>query len=376
METQLGKLSLGLGISLVWLLFFGMSQNSHAAEATREHEYIEEVEKDYALRQFKPLRITNVRGDISVQGWSLDKLRIKFRKRVVSSSPIQATQLLSTMDYRYSPNESSLEISSQYGKDLSIAERIKEKENPKVRLEIVVYAPSHLKLNVWGVDGSLILKNWGGLAELRSHSGLVRVENFKGEAVSVTCESCSAQYKTVRGSIRSSTGKGAVELSQVEGRNIYVETLDGAIQLFEVVGDQLYTSRQGSIQGRFLKGKVEFHAEDSKVSLSELDGFLSGYLEKGSLQAQVKSWKPTDQAMIETLAADVDLTFPRLFSASVDVWSKQGSSEIRLPLVQEADLPMSGPLPTGRMMGRVREGGKLLRVLSETGSIQLHSEVL
>ena len=367
-------------LALSWFFFIGLLEWSHASNAPREHEYpreyeyIDEIERDYPLRKFKPLQITNVRGDISVQGWSFDKLRIKVRKKVLTASPMKATQLLSAIDYRYSALESNLEISTQYGKNLSIEERIKEKAGPKVRLEILVYAPSQLKLQLWGVDGDLNLKNWAGSAEIRARAGLVHVENFKGNLVTLTCVSCSAQFQQVRGSIRSSTGQGKVELSQVQGGKVYVETLGGAIQLSEVKGEQLYTSKQGSIQGRVIQGNVEFHAENSTIAFDEFEGHLSGYLDKGSIYAQVKKWKAIEQSVIETLAADVSLVLPREFSSTLDVWSKQGNTEIQFPVVLSSESEAVGPSPTGRILGRVRAGGPLLRVFSETGSIKLHRE--
>jgi hypothetical protein len=157
---------------------------------------------------------------------------------------------------------------------------------------------------------------------------------------------------------------------------VYVETIQGSIQSADVKGDQLYTTKQGLIQGAGLKGKIEFHAENSTVSLADIDGVLSGYLESGVMNAHVKSWRASDQATIETLAADVNLTLPREFSATVDVWSKQGKSEIQFPVVEAADPNVMGPLPMGRVSGRVRQGGQLLRVLSDTGALRLRREAL
>ncbi len=343
----------------------------YASDLPKHYEYVEETERDYSLKHLKPLHITNVRGDISVQGWSLDKLRIKLKKKVLASSPILATRLLSTMDYRYTSDGPSLEISSQYSKGLTIEERLKERGNPNVRLEIQVFAPSRLNLHLWAVDGQLSIKNWAGNADLRSRSGGVQVEQFKGEQISLICESCSARFSHVRGSVQSLTGKGISELSHVRGKRIYVETVDGAIQAKDVSGDQLYSSRSGLIQGDTLQGKVEFNAENSKVSLDRLDGSLSGYLEKGALKAQVNRWAPTDQATIETVAASVELLLPASFSANLDLWSKQGSVEVKFPIVPTGDTFGSAPTQDTRLLGRVRDGGELFRIFSEMGSISL-----
>ncbi len=356
-------------ISVLIILMLGSLV--YASDLPKHYEYVEETERDYSLKHLKPLHITNVRGDISVQGWSLDKLRIKLKKKVLTSSPILATRLLSTMDYRYTSDGAILEISSQYGKGLTIEERLKERGRSNVHLEIQVFAPSRLNLHLWAVDGQLSVKNWAGSADLRSRSGGVKVDQFKGEQISLICESCSARFSHVKGSVQSLTGKGISELSHVRGKRIYVETVDGAIQAKDVSGDQLYSSRSGLIQGDVLQGKVEFNAESSNISLERLDGFLSGYLEKGSVKAQVNRWAPKDQATIETVAASVELLLPVSFSANLDLWSKQGSIEVKYPVVPAGDTFASGPTQEARLLGRVRDGGELFRIFSEVGSISL-----
>ena len=337
-------------------------------------EYVEESERDYPLRLMKPLQITQVKGDVSVQGWAFDKVRIKIRKKVLTDSPIKAKKMFTWLDYRYDPTQRNLEIASQYGSGLSIEERVREKDKPQVKLEITVLAPSHLNLQIWVVDGRVTLKNWLGPAEVRSNSGSVRVENFKGNLISVVCASCSAQFRQIRGSLRSMTGSGAVDLSQVQGDSIYVETEEGALRMSEVSGNQLYTSKRGSMEGQFLSGKVEFQGGESRLNFREIKGFLSGSLESGEIRAQVRDWKFLDQGIIETQSGDIHLGLPRRFSADLDVWSKAGNVEVNFPIMPGKDVDSIGPQPLGRLMGRAREGGSLLRVYSESGNIHLNHE--
>lgn len=347
------------------------AESTGVTPQSKEYEYVEEVERDYTLRQIKPLLITNVRGDVSVQGWSLDKVRIKFRKKVLSQSPILASQLLSAMDYRYTFSGPQLEVSSQYGKGLSIEDRLHENQKPKVRLEMVVFAPSQLNLTLWGVDGHLTLKNWSAPAEIRTRSGSVQIENFRGNLVSLTCAECSAQFRNVSGSIRSFTGKGSVQLENVSGKKIFVETGAGPIRLANVAGDQFYTTKTGPMEGDGLSGKIAFHAQDSAIHFQKLSGYLGGVLDQGSLRARVTDWKPTEQSIIETHSASVDLMLPSSFSANVDIWSKQGAAEVKFPVVPLADTDGPGPHSPGRLTGRVRGGGELLQILSESGQIIL-----
>src|SRR4051812_26136582 len=44
-------------------------------------EFQDEIERDFTLRSTGQLQVTNMRGNIVLQGWSLDKIRVKARRR-------------------------------------------------------------------------------------------------------------------------------------------------------------------------------------------------------------------------------------------------------------------------------------------------------
>ena len=264
-------------------------------------EFVEESEKDYPLRSMVSLQVLNAKGDVNVQGWAFDKIRVKIRKQVDVDTPEQAKRLLEGMDYRYRISDEKVEISNQYGNNLSIEERIQERGNAKSRMDVTLYAPSKLKLMMWSIDGRINLKSWNGKAEARSNSGLIRMEGVKGDNINVVCSSCSAYLKNIRGNLRCSGRSGLFSLNNITGKTIFAETESGGIKLSHIQGDQLYISQSGSINGQFLGGNIEYHANQATVDLREISGFLSGDTESGSMNGTVKEWKSKEEALIESV---------------------------------------------------------------------------
>ena len=354
---------------LLLTIFFGLH-----ADVLHAAEFSSESEKDYTLRSIGQLQVTNPKGDISIQGWALDKIRIKFKKRVTADNPDQAKRLLDTLDYRFSLSnkDKDIEISAQYGEKLTIRERLQEKENPKLHADMVILAPSTLKLQIWSVEGKVTLKGWNANTQIRANRGAVKVEGLKSDQLGLTCAACSVQLKNIRSSIRIVGGAGQLEFNQTHGKTIYVETDTGPIKLFRVSGDQLYVSKRAAIDGQFLTGKVEFSAEEANVDLREISGFLSGNVETGNITAKVRAWKFLDKAVLETLKGNIDLTLPRNFSGDVDFWSLNGNTQVDFQVQKVQDQSAIGPEPANHLVGRIREGGELLKLYTDQGLSLIH----
>jgi DUF4097 and DUF4098 domain-containing protein YvlB len=343
-------------------------------------EFVEEVgERTFKLRSVGNLKIKNAKGAITLTGWSQDRIRIRITKKVEADTQEDASRLMKNMDFRYEfdKEKGDIQISNEYGKELSIEERLHVSENPnKIRMDITVFAPANWKLEIWAVNGKVTLKNWGAQAEIRSNSGQIQVEGLKGKSLTVNCEACSASLKNIRASLSCTGGDGDIELSGVTGKSIYAGTNSGLLKLWQIKGDQQYTSKTGSIQGQFLKGKVEFHSQQGSLDLREISGFLSGTVESGNVSATVRDWDPTDKALIESVQGNIRLTLPRRFSGDIDIWSIHGKTALDFALEKSQDLVGVGPEPTNHLLGRIREGGELLKVFTERGDISVSKSKL
>ncbi len=334
-------------------------------------EFVNDIERDFPLRSIGQLQITNMRGAVTVQGWAQDKIRVRARRRVSASTEAEAQKLFSTIDFRFKSADGNIELSAEYGKGLEIGDRVRERESPHTSMEMIILAPSNLKLKVWTVDDHVSVKGWSESLMIRSNRGGVQVEGSKGKETAVLCDSCSINMHAIRGSVRSMSADGGVSLSDVIGSQIYVESGSGAIDVGEISGDQLYVTKTGAISGHSLKGNVEFHTHQGAVDIDEASGFLSGSTESGAIKARMKEWKFTDKALIESADGAIQLSLPPTFSGELDVWSAKGKVELAFPLKKLPGPDVMGPEAPNHFSGEVGDGGERLKVYSERGDVRV-----
>jgi len=334
-----------------------------------------EIERDYNLRSIGQLQITNLRGAISVQGWSQDKIRVKAKRTVYATSSDEAKKLFSAMDFRYQEKEGNIEFSGQYGQGLAIDERVQERQRTfsdptkAARMEMVVFAPSSLKLKVWASEGVVALKGWNSDAELRSSSGEIDGDTLKGSRVSCLCQSCSVHLKNTRGSIRAMTQSGSLNLDDSDASDIYLETSSGPISVNHVGGEQLlFVTKTGAITAKGLRGNLEFHTQQGAVSVTELNGFASGRSDSGDIEIKARDWEFHDNALIESQRGNVSVWLPANFAGDVDVASRKGTAEVTFSLKRSSEIP-SNP---SHWVGRIgEEATDLLKIYSDTGAVKL-----
>jgi DUF4097 and DUF4098 domain-containing protein YvlB len=338
---------------------------------SRAAEFSDEIERDFTLRSIGRLHVTNARGALQIQGWALDKIRVKAKRRAEAETVDDAKKLLSAVDIRFSHSGDDIEVSGEYGRGLALSERVKEREQPRTSMDIVIYAPANLALSVWTVQGKASVKRWNSRTEVRTAGGPISVEDVKGENLSMLCPNCSMEVRKVRATVRCIGGGGAIDIAQVEGEHVYVETDKGNVRVSDIQGEQLYVSKSGSISGKDLQGRIEFHTASGQVSILDARGYLSGRTESGDILAKMRAWQFSDKALIESVRGSVSVTMPSTFSGDVEVWSVQGKASVAFPVEKLRREDLIGPEPANRFSGRIGRGGELLKIYSETGSVSL-----
>jgi DUF4097 and DUF4098 domain-containing protein YvlB len=344
--------------------------------AAQAASFSDTIERDFPLRSLGELRITNARGDITINGWSQDRVRLKAVRKVQAASQEEANRVFSYTDVRYKTVEKDIEVTAEYGRGLKIEERLKERNLPQVGMDLNILAPSSLPLRVWAVSGKVIIKGWNANLEVRSSHGAIEIELIRKGSVAVLCPSCTVRVKTVHSSLRCMGGTGNIEISEVTGSQIYVESDSGAVNVSRIEGDQLYVTKAGAIDGKQLKGRIEFHTRQGNVSILDSMGFISGRTETGTVSAQMREWSFLDKALIESVSGSVSLSVPASFSAEVDLRSGTGRVFSAFPLIlpsgyQSLLQEKASRRPFSRLMGMVNDGGEQLKLASDTGNVSL-----
>jgi DUF4097 and DUF4098 domain-containing protein YvlB len=342
--------------------------SSPVAQGVRE--FSDEIDRDFNLRSIAQLQLSNLRGNITVIGWSQDKIRIHAHRRVYVESQAAAKTAFSAMDFLFQENDSGVECSARYGRGLQIHERVEERGRPlefQSKMDMTVYAPSKLKAKLWTAAGSASLKNWNNTAELRTVSGDIEADGVTGEKISTLCQNCSVKFHAINGSIRAITDGGNISMADVEGPDVFVESGAGNLSAQDVRGDQIYVTKSGNIRAKELRGHVEFQTQEGSVDIQGLRGFASGKTSSGAIHLRANGWEFHDKAIIESVSGEVVLSLPAEFAAEVDLHSRSGRVECAFPIHYG-----NQPSEASHLMGRIGEQTTdLLRVFSDTGNIRI-----
>lgn len=365
----------GLAIVLgtvVWI------QSTYATESTPPPEPLPsprafelKTERDFPIRTTGQLVVTNRRGGITVQGWPLDKVRVISVRRATALTQEEADPLLAMAEVKVREHGGNVEVSAEYGMGLPIEEKLRERREPQVSMDIVVRAPSSMRLSVRAFTGVVDIRSWNGNIEARSSEGAIRLEDVRTREVLTSCADCSVAMTQVRASVRCSAGSQPVELRRVSGKDIFVETHAGTILSERVSGRQNYVTDSGRISGSGLEGRLEFSTRSGKVELFRFSGFLSGKTESGDIQAEILKWNFVDKAFLESNRGSIRLSLPRTFSGEVDLWAVNGKASSQFRILDPKRRVAYGPEPSNRMRGTIGAGGDLLRVWTQNGDLQI-----
>lgn len=336
-------------------------------------EYEEQVEKVIPLRSNGKLQILNNRGDIIIEGWSQDKIRLSLKKKAVAENVDDAQKLLKSVEIVHQVIEGNVEISAKFGHGLSLQERFKERADPKTSMQMTLLAPAGRGLQVLALHGNVVLKTWRGSVEIRSASGRVEVENVKGSEVFILCPSCIIEAKDVHADLRCVGADKGIQLENVEGNQVYVESDSGGINAQKIKGEQLYVSKTGPILVHDTKGIVEFLSREAQVQLTRVSGFISGKTTTGNILLKIAEWVFLDKALVESVTGNIAVALPEEFVGELDLHAEQGKLHLGIPM-EAGEIKNKTQAPGKQNSSKhltvsIHGGDDQLRVVSEKGDI-------
>jgi len=339
--------------------------------ATPREQLDDELVRDFPLRSLGTLHITNLRGGVQVQGWALDKIRVRAKRKVIAATEVEAKVLYDSVDFRYRKVGNEIELSAEYGRGLDIGAKLKERANPKTSMDILVQAPAGLALRVWSVDGAASVRNWRAKVEVRTQSGNAELDDVRSAHASVFCPACTMRLRDVSADVRVMGGTGKATLENVKGSQIFVETSSGEQSLQGVSGNLVLLSKTGSIQGKAVSGRLEFQTGAGSVEFVDTEGFASGRTDTGNISLEMRRWTFEDRALFESQRGSVTLSMPLGFAAEVDLRSVFGKAFSAFAMESMSAINFQGPQPANHLVGRVANGSDQLKMISQHGDVRL-----
>jgi hypothetical protein len=165
------------------------------------------------------------------------------------------------------------------------------------------------------------------------------------------------------------SGDGAIRIERVNGR-LQLRTSDGSIRATNVSGELTLDTTDGSVVVENAEGRLSVETGDGSVSVAGRLASVKLRTGDGSVVYRAEPGSAMSDAWdITTGDGTVTVYLPAAFSAEIDAHTGDGT--IRSEIAGLA----SPSRDSGRrtLLGRIGEGGRLLRIRTRDGSIRLRS---
>lgn len=337
-----------------------------------DREFVTEETRDLLLRDMGMLRVGNLRGDVEIQAWAMDKIRIRVVKTVQAPDEASAQALFDSSAVRDRKlGTGEIEIAAEYGKGLELKERLQERRSAKTRMDLFIQAPSRMPVSVLSVGGSIKVTGRAGNTEVRTDAGVILLKGIEAPSIRTVCSSCSVGIIESTGSVSVRTVSGPVLVERVRSPRLFVETETGDQTFRKISGNVALVSKTGNLRVNQLDGALDFTTSEGRVVVDEVRGSLTGHTGTGSISAKVRQWVFQDKAFLETTSGDIDLGLPRAFNAEIEIRTLTGEASTDLPIRRRGRDETLGPNPAHTFIGEVGAGGQQMKVFSKSGNIRV-----
>lgn len=235
-RERMKKLAVPLG--LVFLLTVG------AGLARGREKYQEKFERTEALAKNGKVFLVNVSGDIEIQSWKQDQVKIEALKVSEASSLDKAKENAALVPIEVTRDGDALRIETKYPERHGFWGG----NSVNVSVDYKLWVPEKASVDVKSVSGDVRVTAIGGAGNVHSVSGNVDVLGAAGTDINlvsgdVTVENIlgDAYLKTVSGDVKATKVKGSVE----------VESVSGNLELMDV-------SDAKSVTGKSVSGDITY----------------------------------------------------------------------------------------------------------------------
>jgi DUF4097 and DUF4098 domain-containing protein YvlB len=299
---------------------------SSAPAATADEEYAERFLKTEPLAADGKVYVMNISGNIRIQTWARDEVKIEAVKRSTAGSAETAKKNAARVTIEVTRQDGRLKIETKYPEGRIVLKRF------NVSVDYTLTVPVGARVTANTVSGNIGACCLAGPAKLTTVSGDIDAKRIKNGGV----------FNTVSGSVHVEETTGDVEAS----------TVSGEITLSDMSASVKAESVSGSVTAERLSG-----AELVNISTHSGDIVYEGAV------------SPEGRYTIETYSGAVSVTLPA--DAAFDFECESFSGEIRSDFKTVVGDTEESEHHAHNIRGTVNGGGADVSITTFSGSMEL-----
>ena len=346
-------------------------------QARAESVFSAEDEIDVHYKKQLPIYLQYELGDVSIQGWDQDLIRVKLKKTTTADTEENANIIFKKFELisLETPQSIELRVGTPQGTDLLTKLRNRQqKKNIKVDLEI--RAPSSLALSlVLGAANKLKLSGWRGKLNIAGKKNTLELSKLRANfPLNVNCVDCSmvVNESEFSGSILVSDQKIELKKTKASLQPILIFSQKGVVAMENTSGDFQVRSQSGDVEIKNHLGALEIQSESGKISVSDLDGNLDAQTQTGDIKVSIK--KISNQLELKNKSGSIDIILPHEFEGDVNLQSIKGDviTDFTIQKNKKKMEMLYGPELKGRLFGTIGSNNNVsVSASSESGKINL-----
>lgn len=360
--------SLRTSLILLPLSFFLVS----SAFAVASFEEV--TERDVPLKKSLPLYLQHRIGNVSVQGWVQDRIRITIKKKVLADTDAAAKREFGKLDLITLETSKAFEIRIGHSKGTDIVSKMKDRLQAQVQVDLEIKAPYQSDLTlVTGEGKNVKVLEWRGGLDISGKNNSVQLSKLTlNQPILMNCLQCDTEIRESKMEGHLLVGSKTITLIDVDAKDgLSIDEGTEEVKLENTRGKINIHSKSGRLTVMKHNGTINFQSSDGGAYVSQFAGNLNVQTSSGQVILDIDSVK--NELNVDTDKSDVQISLPSNFSGLLDLMSLRGEIVVQYPYEQKkGGADIYGPASPGRVDGVVGTDNKtLIHAYSKQGGVRV-----
>ncbi len=349
--------------------------NCSAFGAADIQTFREETTEDLPLKREVPLAIDHNLGNITIQGWVQDRVRVTLKKRILAHTEAEANESFKKLDLISLETAHSFELRVGHARGVDLVRKLRDEKQNMVAVDLEIKAPYELDLTVLlGDTRALVLQQWKGKVSVIGKNGKLELSRINTKkTIQISCPGCAVELSDSEVSGHILTGTQNASLHKVNAvRDLLLDSSSGEIQLADTTGKIDVHTVSGRLNSNSHTGELDFQSEDGGAFVTNLVGNMEASTRTG--QIMVDADEVRRFLHLDAEKSDIQVTLPNKFEGLIDLLSLIGETVVQFPYEQNRTLRSDdyGPVTLGKVDGIIgARTGVLVHALSKQGGVRV-----
>jgi hypothetical protein len=358
---------------LVWFIISIWTQLSTPAFGAPQL-FQKQVEKDLALKRALPVYVNHRLGDVTIQGWVQDRIRVTLRYRTFAESETHAQAEFAKRTLVTFEGRERFEIRVGHPQGADLVTKMRDRARSPVHVDLEIKAPYQSALAlVLGEGQKLKLEQWRGPVDLTGMNNALEFSRLElARELTVSCIPCQVDLRDSSLQGRLVVGSKPVQITDVKTTGLSIDAGNEEVRVERSEGRMSVHTKSGRLNVNRFKGKIEFQSDEGAAFLNQISGTAEVQTQSGQIMLDLE--EVSGPVHLDTEKSDIQVSLQPQFEGSIDLLSLRGEVIVQFPYepLKTAGAERYGPVSPGRVDGVIgSRTTPLIHAFSKQGGVRL-----